>query len=88
MSLLNDTRAEILALIAERLALEKHALEQFRASGRLDEVTAADSMLLVEVVMLLEEHFGIRFEPEHLDAELLCDLDRLAAHVAAARSAG
>jgi len=88
MSLLNDTRAEILALIAERLALEKHALEQFRASGRLDEVTAADSMLLVEVVMLLEEHFGIRFEPEHLDAELLCDLDRLTAHVAAARSAG
>jgi acyl carrier protein len=84
----NDTRAEILALIAERLALETHALEQFRASGRLDEVTAADSMLLVEVVMLLEEHFNIRFEPEHLDAELLCDLDRLAAHVAAARSAG
>ena len=84
----NDVRAEILALIAARLALEKDALEQFRASGRLDDVTAADSMLLVELVMMLEEHFGIRFEPEHLDAELLCDLERLSSHVAATRPAG
>jgi acyl carrier protein len=87
MNRTNDTRSEILGLIAERLALEPHALEQFRASGRLDEVTAADSMLLVELVMLLEERFGIRFEPEHIDADLLCDLDRLTAHVAAARAA-
>jgi acyl carrier protein len=87
MHQLNEIRAQILGLIAERLALEQHALEQFSASGRLDEVTAADSMLLVELVMLLEEHFGIRFEPEHLDADLLCDLDRLTAHVAGARFA-
>jgi acyl carrier protein len=78
----SEIQAEILQLIAERLALEEQALEQFRASGRLDEVTAADSMLLVEVVMMLEERFGIRFEPEHIDAELLCDLERLTAHVA------
>lgn len=80
-----DIRSAILRLAAERLALEKHALEQFEASGRLDEVTAADSMLLVELVMMLEEHFGIRFEPEHIDADLLCDLDRLTAYVAGAR---
>lgn len=79
-----DIRAEILRLIAERLALEEHALQQFQLSGRLDEVTAADSMLLVELVMMLEERFGIRFEPEHIDAELLCDLERLTAHVAGA----
>lgn len=84
----SEIRAEILRLITERLALEAHALEQFQASGRLDEVTAADSMLLVELVMMLEERFGIRFEPEHIDAELLCDLERLSAHVAGALPAG
>ena len=80
----SNIRAAILQLIAERLALEEHALQQFQLSGRLDEVTAADSMLLVELVMMLEERFGMRFEPEHIDAELLCDLERLTAHVAGA----
>lgn len=82
---ITELRADIVDLVRERLALEPGALEQFRRSGRLDEVTAADSMLLVELVMMLEERFDIRFEPEHIDTELLCDLDRLAAFVAEAR---
>lgn len=84
----SELRSRILDLIKERLALEPGAMEQFRRSGRLDEVTAADSMLLVELVMMLEERFGIRFEPEHIDNELLCDLDRLAAFVAEAQEDG
>lgn len=81
-----DLRAQIVELVIERLSLEAGAREQFEVSGRLDEVTAADSMLLVELVMILEEAFGIRFEPEDIDAELLCDLGRLTEFVAAARA--
>lgn len=83
-----ELRAGIVELVSERLSLEPGALEQFRRGGRLDEVTAADSMLLVELVMMLEERYDIRFEPEHIDNELLCDLDRLTAFVAEARKGG
>jgi acyl carrier protein len=83
-----DLRSEIVDLVNGRLSLEPGAREQFRSTGRLDEVTAADSMLLVELVMILEEQFGIRFEPDDIDAELLCDLDRLTEFVAAARAGG
>jgi acyl carrier protein len=81
-----ELRTQILELINERLALEPGAQEQFRRTGRLDEVTAADSMLLVELVMMLEEQFSIRFEPDDIDTELLCDLGRLTTFVAAARA--
>ena len=81
-----ELRTQILELINERLALEAGAQEQFRRTGRLDEVTAADSMLQVELVMMLEEQFSIRFEPDDIDTDLLCDLDRLTAFVAAARA--
>ena len=77
-----DYRAEITEIIIELLALEKPAIEQFEANGQLDEFTAADSMFLVELVLMLEDGFGIRFEPEHLDAKLLCNLDWLATFVA------
>ncbi|TDJ33850.1 MAG: hypothetical protein E2O56_03155 [Gammaproteobacteria bacterium] len=81
----DETRAAILQLMAERLRLEDKALEHLRANGRLDDVTAADSILIVELVLALEERFDIRFEPDDIDADLICDLDRLTAFVSAAR---
>ena len=83
-----ELRAQIVDQVAERLALEPGALQQFKTTGRLDEVSAADSMLLVELVMMLEERFEIRFEPDDIDTELLCDLDRLTAFIAGAQAAG
>ena len=82
----DDTRTAILALMSERLRLEDEALKSLGINGRLDEVTAADSILMVELVLALEEHFGIRFDPDNINAELLCDLDRLTAFVSDAQS--
>lgn len=86
MNVLDDTREVILGIIAERLSLEGEALEQLRVGGRLDKFTAVDSLLTVELVLLLEEHFKIRFDAEHIDAELISDLDRLAGFIADMRS--
>jgi len=86
MNTSDDTRAAILQLMSERLRLEDAALERLGTNGRLDDVTAADSILIVELVLALEEHFGIRFDPDNIDAELLCDLDRLTAFVSDAQS--
>ena len=72
-----DYREEIIEIIRQRLVLEKHAVEQFEKHGKLDSVTAVDSMFLVELVTMLEEHFGIRFESQDLDENLLCNLDWL-----------
>ncbi len=86
MTVLDDIHEVILGIIAKRLSLEKEPLEQLRVGGRLDKFTAVDSLLMVELVLLLEEHFEIRFDPEHIDAELISDLDRLAEFIADARS--
>lgn len=82
-----EVRDAILDTMTERLRLDEPTLEQLRVNGRLDDVAAADSILMVELVLALEERFGIRFEPDHIDAELICDLDRLTAFVSEAQSA-
>ena len=81
-----DIRDAILETMAKRLDLDEPTLEQLRTNGRLDEVTAADSILMVELVLALEDRFGIRFEADDIDAELICDLDRLTAFVSEAKS--
>ena len=86
MSTSADVRDAILDIMAERLRLDEPTLEQLRINGRLDEVTAADSILVVELVLGLEDRFGIRFKADDIDAELICDLDRLAAFVSEAKA--
>jgi acyl carrier protein len=77
----------IIEMMAERLELDEPSLEKLRHNGRLDEFTAVDSLLTVELVLNLEERFGIRFDPENIDAELINNMDRLAAFVSEAQSA-
>ena len=79
-------REAILDTMARRLHFENQTIEQFKVNGRLDEVMAADSILVIELVLILEDHFDIRFDPEHIDSELICDLDRLTAFIAQAQS--
>ena len=86
MSTSADVRDAILDVMAERLRLDEPTLEQLRINGRLDEVTAADSILVVELVLGLEDRFGIRFKADDIDAELICDLDRLTAFVSEAKA--
>lgn len=85
MSTLANIREAIIDILAEHLSLTEKSLERLRINGRLHEFTAVDSLLMVELVLLLEEHFEIRFDPENIDAELISDLDKLAAFVADVR---
>jgi len=85
MSALANIREAIIDILAEHLSLTEKSLERLRINGRLDEFTAVDSLLMVELVLLLEEHFEIRFDPENIDAKLISDLDKLAAFVADVR---
>jgi len=85
MKNLNDIHDVIIEIMAERLKLDNPSLEKLRQNGRLDEFTAVDSLLMVELVLALEERFNIRFDPEDINAELINDLGRLAAFVAQAK---
>ena len=76
----------ILATMAKRLELDNTALETLRVRGRLDAFTAVDSLLMVELVLMLEERFDIRFDPENIDAALISDLKRLVSFVAQSRA--
>ena len=86
MTELNEIREVILEAVVEHLALDDASLGKLRASGRLDEFTAVDSLLMVELVLMLEERFDMRFAPEHIDADLISDLNRLATFVSETQS--
>ena len=81
---MNEVRDVILDAVREHLDLDREGFEILKAKGRLDELTAVDSLLMVELVLTLEERFNIRFKAEDIDAELINELDRLAAFVAEA----
>jgi acyl carrier protein len=82
-----DIRKAILEIMAERLSLDDQQLEQLGNNGRLDQLTAVDSLLTVELVFLLEEHFQIRFDAEQIDEELVSSLDKLTEFVLQTKSA-
>lgn len=84
MNKFNEVRDVILSTMAERLDLDGRSLENLKINGRLDEFTAIDSLLMVELVLMLEERFTMRFDPKNIDAELIGDLDRLATFVSEA----
>lgn len=87
MKNLNDIHHVIIEIMAERLELDKPSLEKLSQNGRLDEFTAVDSLLMVELVLALEERFNIRFDPGDIDAELINDLGRLTSFIAQANPA-
>ena len=86
MSKSEEIRDVILATMAERLELDELALDKLGTNGRLDEFTAVDSLLMVELVLMLEERFNVRFDPEDIDAALISDLNRLVLFVAESRA--
>jgi acyl carrier protein len=78
---MSETRETILNMVCEQVGLDEEASKTLRSRGRLDELTAVDSLLMVDLVISLEERFGIRFEPADIDPELVGDITRLAAYV-------
>jgi acyl carrier protein len=62
--------------------------EDLRYSKKLDELVGLDSLAVLEFVAALEKEFGITIEPEQLELEVLRDLERLAAYIAARMGLG
>lgn len=71
----NDTYAKVVALIAQKLNVDKSVLESNKTLQEL----GADSLDLVEIIMKLEEQFGIEINDE--DAEKLVNIDDVVNYV-------
>jgi acyl carrier protein len=71
----NDTYTKVVALIAQKLNVDKNTIV---ATKTLQEL-GADSLDLVEIIMKLEEQFGI--EINDADAEKLVNIDDVVNYV-------
>lgn len=80
-----NTRETILDIIREQLGMDEKTLAGVNRNGRLGQFTAVDSLFMVELVMTIEERFGIEFKPEDIDDELIGNLDRLTDYVESVR---
>lgn len=75
-----DTYNKIIALVAQKLHVDKAAVEQAHSFQEL----GADSLDMVEIVMQLEEDFGIEIDDN--DAERLTSVDQVVDYIHALRS--
>lgn len=74
--------ADVKAAVIETLAIEDRA-DTLDASTPLTSIPELDSMAVLELVVELEQRFGIEFEDEDVTAEHFETLGSLAAFVAA-----
>lgn len=75
-----DTYNKVIALVAQKLNVDKAAVERAHSFQEL----GADSLDMVEIVMQLEEDFGI--EINDADAEKLTSVDQVVDYIYALRS--
>jgi acyl carrier protein len=75
-------RERIASCIVRALSLNADPGDLLQEGLRLEQFFGFDSLAVLEVVVALEEEFGIEIEPERLELTLLSDLNRLADYVA------
>jgi acyl carrier protein len=75
---LSEVMAALVDLVAEVLELETSAVE---AAIEAETGTALDSLDVVEILVALEERFGIQFPDDAVTSEALETLEELAAYV-------
>ena len=73
----NETAVALAALIAQHFNLDLSSGE----GALLDRGLSFDSVALIQLIVLLEEHFGIGFEEDELRMESFTDLRSLSALV-------
>ncbi|MGH7533780.1 MAG: acyl carrier protein [Gemmatimonadales bacterium] len=82
MTNMNGLRVDLAALFAERLHVEVPSTEtDLLATGRIDSVT------MIELLLLIEERFGIRIDLAEVDFEHFRSLASIAEFIGAHRSA-
>jgi acyl carrier protein len=71
-------RQKICRVLVDTLRLPLSEVD-FESIERLDDLLGVDSITLIEATLGLEKEFAIRFEPEEIERDVLCDLSRLTA---------
>lgn len=71
----NDTYAKVIDIIADKLSIDKKSITPQSTLQTL----GADSLDMVEIIMKLEEYFGIEINDE--DAEKLSSVDDVVNYV-------
>ena len=77
---------QLKTIIAERLDTNIKREEITPDVSLLEDGLGLDSIMVVELVSLIEEHFGFQFEEEELDLTILTNLQTLATFVASKQS--
>lgn len=77
---------QLKTIIAERLDTNIRREEITPEASLLEDGLGLDSIMVVELVSLIEEHFGFQFKEEELDLKILTSLRTLAAFVASKQS--
>lgn len=70
-----DTHNKVVSLVAQKLNVDKAAVEKAHSFQEL----GADSLDMVEIVMKLEEEFGIEIKDE--DAEKLTSINQVVDYI-------
>lgn len=72
---------EVKAVVIKTLGIEDRADSLTPATLLLDSLPELDSMAVLNVILALEEHFGVTFDDEEVTGELFETLGTLAAFV-------
>lgn len=73
--------SEVKAVVVKTLGIEARADSLTAATPLLDSIPELDSMAVLQVVLALEEHFGITIDDTEVGGELFETLGTLAAFI-------
>ena len=79
--LFSDVLAEVIATIGETLGIEDRATQFAAETLLLENLPELDSMAIVELVLALEERFGIEIDDAQITGELFESVGSLAEFV-------
>ena len=84
--MINDTIEQLKGLVAEKLDVNIKREQIDPDAGLLAEGLNLDSLAIVELITLTEEHFGIEYGEDDLNMESFANLRSLARLIAAHRA--
>ena len=83
-----DVVAEVISSIAETLGIEDRAGQFDSDTQLLDNLAELDSMAIVELVLALEQRFGIEIDDSEITGEMFESVGSLAGFVASQLGGG
>lgn len=79
--MLDNTIEQVRTIIADRLDVNISREEIEPDSGLLEDGLGLDSIAIVELITLIEEHFGFKFDEDGLNMEAFESVSTLAEYI-------